>query len=143
MCNCITLGYHPQANALVENQSRTMEDCIRKYADENQNWLELSDGILFSVYIAKYCSPKYRPFHIMYNRDPVTPFQLALNKGMIPCTTKHLWGVNSYRATHFTNGTHLPSQQKYYNMWTFKNSYKVGEKDLKKNMAEDSCHTQL
>ena len=33
-----------------------------------------------SVCIAKDSSTKYIPFHIMYNRDPITPFELAYNQ---------------------------------------------------------------
>ena len=64
----------------VQHHNRTTQDCIRKYANESQNWLELLDGILFFVCLAKHYSTKYNPFHIMYNRDPMTPFQLADNQ---------------------------------------------------------------
>ena len=56
--NHITSGYNLQANGLVEHQKMTMEDCIRRYMEESQHWLELLDRILFSVHITKHCSTK-------------------------------------------------------------------------------------
>ena len=79
-CHYITQNYHLQANGLVEHQNRTTEDCNRKCTDKSQKWLQLLDGILFSVCIAKHCSTKFSPFQIMYNKDPVIPFQLADNQ---------------------------------------------------------------
>ena len=73
MCHNITSSYHPQENGLIEQQSRTMEDCI-KYTDKSQNWLELLDGMLISLHIAKHSSTKYTPSCMMYDRDQVTPF---------------------------------------------------------------------
>ena len=43
----ITSSYHQQSNELVECQIRTREDCIRKYADESQNWHKLLEGCSF------------------------------------------------------------------------------------------------
>ena len=51
-CHDITSKLYPQANGLVEHQNRMTEEYIWRYADEGQNWLELLNGILFSVHLA-------------------------------------------------------------------------------------------
>ena len=35
--HCIIPSYHPQANVQFEQQNRTMEYCIHKYANESQS----------------------------------------------------------------------------------------------------------
>ena len=51
----------------------------KKYKDESQNWLEILDDILFSVPTAKHCLKIYILFCMIYNRDPMTPFDIADN----------------------------------------------------------------
>ena len=77
MQHCSKSSCYSQANGLEKHQNRMIEDCIRKYADESQNWLKVLDGILFSVHIAKHCSSKYSPFYTMYKMNLVDIFSIS------------------------------------------------------------------
>ena len=53
-CHCITSSYHHRLIDLLSARTQMTEDCICKYADEKQNWLEVLDGVLFSIHIAEH-----------------------------------------------------------------------------------------
>ena len=84
-----------------------MVDYIIKYTDVNQNWLELLDGILLSIYIAVHCSTKYTLFCMMYNRGPVTPFKLAFNHRDGSTVPLSLSGESVTTDDHFTQMEHI------------------------------------
>ena len=65
----ISSAYHPQTNGLVERFNQTLQRSLVKVVNENQtDWDEKLDGILFAYRTATQTSTKYSPFELMYCR---------------------------------------------------------------------------
>ena len=93
------------------------------------------------------CSTKYTLFCMIYNRDPVTPFELADNQRDGSPVQPHLSGESVTINDHVRNMKHIyqcilakansnikkaqVTQQKYYNMCTFNNPFSLGNKHPK------------
>ena len=79
----ITSAYHPQANGEVERFNRTTQECFLKTQEihcrigqEDTQWAQRLNSILFAYRVRKQASTKLSPFQIMYNRDPVLPHEM-------------------------------------------------------------------
>jgi len=65
----ISSAYHPQTNGLVERFNQTLQRSLVKVVNENQDdWDEYLDGVLFAYRTSKQKSTKFTPFEIMYCR---------------------------------------------------------------------------
>lgn len=65
----ITTAYHPQTNGLVERFNQTLQRSLVKLANEDQdNWDEYLDGVLFAYRTSHHKSTKLTPFELMYCR---------------------------------------------------------------------------
>lgn len=65
----VTTAYHPQANGLVERYNQTLQRSLVKLVnDEQNNWDEFLDGVLFAYRTAVQKSTKKSPFEVMYCR---------------------------------------------------------------------------
>ncbi|CAB4040892.1 retrotransposable element, partial [Paramuricea clavata] len=81
----ITSAYHPQTNGLTERFNQTLENAIVKIINEDQdNWEDNLDSILFCYRSSKNDSTKFSPFFLMYGREPKLPIELAV-KGSPRC----------------------------------------------------------
>ena len=76
----VTSAYHPQANGLVERQSRAIKNSLVKVLEDNpEMWPQIIKGILFAHRVSRHFSTKCCPFMLMYNREPVLPIDVKHN----------------------------------------------------------------
>ncbi len=65
----VTSAYHPQTNEMVERFNQTLQRSLVKIVNNNQNnWDEKLDGILFAYRTSQHQSSKCTPFELMYCR---------------------------------------------------------------------------
>ena len=65
----ISTAYHPQTNGLVERYNQTLQRCLIKLVNREQdNWDEYIDGVLFAYRTSKQKSTQCTPFELMYCR---------------------------------------------------------------------------
>ena len=65
----ISSAYHPQSNGLVERYNQTLQRSFIKFVNNNQNdWDEKLDGVLFAYRTSKHASTQVTPFELMYCR---------------------------------------------------------------------------
>ena len=75
----ITSAYHPQSNGLDERFNQTLKAQLQKLVNENQdNWDELLDNILFAYRSSRHNSTKCTPFLLMYGREARLPIDVTL-----------------------------------------------------------------
>ena len=61
----ISSAYHPQTNGLVERFNQTLQRSLVKLVNNNQDdWDELLDGVLFAYRTAKQKSTRVSPFEL-------------------------------------------------------------------------------
>lgn len=65
----ISSAYHPQTNELVERFNQTLQRSLVKLVNDNQNdWDELLDGVLFAYRTSIQKSTQVSPFELVYCR---------------------------------------------------------------------------
>lgn len=65
----VSTAYHPQTNGLVERFNQTLQRSLVKLVNEQQNnWDDYIDGVLFAYRTSKQKSSKITPFELMYCR---------------------------------------------------------------------------
>ena len=63
----ISSAHHPQTNGPVERFNQTLQRSLVKLVNDNQNdWDELLDGVLFAYRTAKQKSTQVSPFELTY-----------------------------------------------------------------------------
>ena len=71
----LSAPYHPMTNGLVERQNHTTEDCIRKVMENDNDWYNVLDSVLFASHIATHSSTGVSPYHMVFNKDLILPFK--------------------------------------------------------------------
>jgi len=75
----ISSAYHPQTNGLVERFNQTLQRSLVKLVNNNQtNWDEKLDGVLFAYWTAQQKSTQASPFELMCCRKAVLPIEAEL-----------------------------------------------------------------
>ena len=65
----VTSAYHPQSNGLCERMNQTLQRCLLKMVNKQQNnWDVYLDPILFAYRTCKQKSTKYSPFEMAFGR---------------------------------------------------------------------------
>ena len=65
----VSTAYHPQTNGLVEHYNQTLQRCLVKLVNKQQNnWDEFIDGVLFAYRTSEQKSTKFSPFELMFCR---------------------------------------------------------------------------
>ena len=76
----MTRAYHPQANGLVERQTKTIKNSLVKVLDSNPtDWPYTIEGVLFAHRVTTQVSTKYFPFELLYNRKAALPIDIKHN----------------------------------------------------------------
>ena len=50
---------------------------IRKIFKSQEDWYNISDSVLFAIHISKHSSTGVSPYRMVYNKDPILPFEYA------------------------------------------------------------------
>ena len=65
----VSTAYHPKTNGLVERYNQTIQRCLIKLVNQEQdNWDEYIDSVLFAYRTSKQKSTNCTPFELMYCR---------------------------------------------------------------------------
>ena len=62
---------------MVERCNHMVEDCIRKVLQNENDWALMLPSVLFSFQTSVHSSTHFSSYHMMYNKDPILPFQYA------------------------------------------------------------------
>ena len=62
---------------MVERCNCTIEDCIRKVLQNENDWALMLPSLWFSIQTSVHSSTGFLPYHMMYNKDLILPFQYA------------------------------------------------------------------
>ena len=50
---------------------------IRKIFKSQEDWYDILDSVLFAIHISKHSSTGVSPYRMVYNKDPILPFEYA------------------------------------------------------------------
>jgi Integrase zinc binding domain/Integrase core domain len=67
--------YHPQSNGLVERFNRTLCEALAKTLENEKQWDEYIDPVLFAYRTNKHSTTKQTPFYMMYGREATIPIE--------------------------------------------------------------------
>ena len=62
-------------SGLIKRSNWTIEECIKKQMMHQEDWEPMLPSVLFVIRISKHCSTGLSPYRMLYQRDPVLPFQ--------------------------------------------------------------------
>ena len=62
---------------MVERCHRTIEDVVRKVMTEQTDWLKMLNSVLSSIRCQTHSSTGFSPMRMLFNKDPILPFQHA------------------------------------------------------------------
>ena len=164
----VSSAYHPQTNGLVERQNRTTEEVIQKVMKDKSDWLHILQDVLFACRIAKHASTGFSPYRLMFNQDPILPYEYNDNLLDCPSVPESVPpaqnSINSspqqmnFEEQHMASTTQKSSiiesaltnihkaqkhQTKNYNARNSSKTFKIGDKVLKRNMRDLSRKEKL
>ena len=139
---------------MVEHCNRSIEECIKKFMVSQQDWEPMLPSVLFALWISKHSSTGMSPYRVLYQRDPVLPFQFMdqLKNGGLDSASDCLnlpesddpvcdmvvkleqIHKNVFSQTSENIKKAQKHQAKCYNARHSGTLFKVGEKVLKRNM---------
>ena len=62
---------------MVERCHRTIEDIMRKVMTDQTDWLPKLNSVLFSIQCQVHSSTGFSTFQMLYDKDPIIPFQVV------------------------------------------------------------------
>ena len=62
---------------MVERCHRTIEDVVRKVMTDQTDWVKMLNSVLFSIRCQTHSSTGFSPMRMLFNKDPILPFQHA------------------------------------------------------------------
>ena len=60
---------------MVERMNRSIEDVMKKLLENQGDWEDKVPSVLFSVRASRYSSTGISPFRLMFQHDPIYPFE--------------------------------------------------------------------
>ena len=64
---------------------RTLESVVKKVMEKQEDWYEILNSVLLGMRSQVHSSTGYSPIRMLFNKDPIMPFQLA-GKNPPQCT---------------------------------------------------------
>ena len=64
-------------SGMVERCNCSIEDVIRKAMSSQSDWCPMLPSVLFALRTVQHSSTGFSPFHMLYNYDPILPFEYA------------------------------------------------------------------
>ncbi|XP_065663664.1 uncharacterized protein LOC136085861 [Hydra vulgaris] len=112
-----TAVYHPQTNGQDENTNKNIKKKIRKLVDDNQtNWDEFIDIVLYPLRIERQTSTKVSPFELMFGgRPPVCNSELKEEIGFIGVDEEEVKAEVEKSKIHIENLTNLVTKLRHFN----------------------------
>ena len=152
---------------LVERSNCTIEECLKKVMVQ-EDWEPLLLSVLFVLQIARHSSTGLSPYRVLYQRDPVLPFQFMdrVNNGGLNSATEcfnlpssddsvdnnyisdiinHLEGMQHKIFIQASQNIKKAQKQqaKSCNARPGGIPFKVGDKVLKRNMKDATCKAKM
>ena len=62
---------------MVERCHRSLESVIKKVIQKQEDWYPVLNSVLFSMCSQTHSSTGYSPIRMLYNKDPILPFEMA------------------------------------------------------------------
>ena len=62
---------------MVERCHQTLEGVIKKCMEKQEDWAIMIDSVLLGMRSQTHSSTGYSPMRMLYNKDPVLPFEIA------------------------------------------------------------------
>ena len=146
---------------MVERCNQSIEECIKKIMVSQEDWKSMLPCVLFALQISKHSSSSMSPYRVLYQRDPILPFQFmdqlknsSLNSASdclnlpesddpVCYSVEKLEEIckNIFSQTYQNVKKAQKHQAKCYNARHSGIPFKIGEKVLKRNMR-DASHKQ-
>ena len=79
---------HTQCNGLTEKQNQTTQNMLLKYLDNQEEWADTLDSVLFAYRTSKHTSTGYSPFFLLYGRQPKLPGELLIENSKATMSEK-------------------------------------------------------
>ena len=72
--------YHPETNGLVENFQKTFKIMLNKFANEEKQWDELIEPLLFAYRQSPHLSTGYSPFELLFAHEVNGPLNILIQE---------------------------------------------------------------
>ena len=146
---------------MVERMNRSTEDIMKKLLENKGDWEDMLPLVLFSVGASRHSSTGISPFRLMFQHDPIHPFEFmdrlkhdgdkTVNASVSEFRAEEMFEkMERLRIEYSSVGRETENRamkkikqsqermSKYYNLQNVGVKFKVGDKVPKKNVKDTS-----